>query len=360
MWESFIPCKKLPLLPGGKVTNRDGTVISDDVDEISEYVDAELKSFAPPKVHITKHDSRTSTDPELQELAKTHFGSVESLRCIDNIRNYLSDYYKVLQRGGAVGGWGDELRGPFESKQDFIDEVVINNHFAFDITPSGINEPNMLRRRIHLVVGIDEEAVPNIEEWPTSPLGTPYAERLLNGKLECGIVSHADQQTPLITLQVDRKNFTMDIWSFFNDCEPDIITQARATAKTSGGRTLGGLGMQWVKEVAVFFKITDISLLDLYKGGDGSRSENLQNAALAALGLQGRKSRKIHRRAVRAAPRGVLPGSAFKKAYFERVAKGGYYGQWGFTDAGYGSFRKKVRVDDMVDVNAAFVDLQVC
>ena len=152
----------------------------------------------------------------------------------------------------------------------------------------------------------------------------------------------------------------MDIWSFFNDCEPDIITQARATAKTSGGRTLGGLGMQWVREVAAFFKITDISLLDLYEGGDGSRSENLQNAALAALGQRGRKSRKIHRRAARAAPRGVLPGSAFKKAYFERLAKGGYYGQWGFTDAGYGSFRKKVRVDDMVDVNAAFVDLQVC
>lgn len=359
MWKTFVhPVDPLWLLPGTRVTDRNGKVVSDSAAAVSRYIDAELVSFKPPDVQIAAGDTQSSLRPELKALAKTHFETVEDLRSMSSIEAYLADYHDALRRNGAVGDWEAAMWAPLGLKQSFINRVVSTNQFAFDITPTGINRPSLLHHRIHLNVNLDEAAAPDVGLLPASPLGTPYVHRLLDGNLECGIKSAVDPSTPLIELTVDRLHSSMHIDSFFNAIDPATTAAARATAR-AGGRTLGGVGMEWVKNVAVFFGVSEIHLADHFKGRGGIDSADLQDAARAALDPRGRAPASIYKRADRAAPRGVQPDAAYRKAYFERVASGGYYGQWGFADDDDHPRYKKVRVGGMADVNAAFIDLQV-
>lgn len=131
--------------------------------------------------------------------------------------------------------------------------------------------------------------------------------------------------------------------SFFHRATPAALAAARVNLE---GRTLAGLGMQWVKECAVAAGCVEVFLDDDWRNpsNPAMNSEALAASAEAALAEAG-----LLKRAGRMLNKSVEVADL--EAYLERVRVGGYYGQWGFEHNG------RVDTADMLTLNASFVDM---
>lgn len=189
-----------------------------------------------------------------------------------------------------------------------------------------------------------------------------------------------DQMEPLIEMSFSRRTGNLD--SFFYDVPAAFTAQARATAKAQEpSRTLAGLGMDWVFQVANTMRAEHILLTDswnhlatketsadlMYQADllltrrdefdvfynlkkQAEESDNPQEFLQEIRHmLQGRTddfegAARLDRRMRRM---GVAGDD--KPRYLQRVRDGGFYGQWGFIgDA--------IKVKDYVHLQAAFCD----
>jgi hypothetical protein len=105
--------------------------------------------------------------------------------------------------------------------------------------------------------------------------------------------------------------------------------------------------MEWVQAVAAATGAARIDLNDEWETASGITSADLQSAARAELDGTPLPDIDVRGRAARA---GVV-GDDNVKAYIERVADAGYYGQWGFDSRGF------VDSDKLLRTTAPFVDL---
>ena len=348
----------LRLLPGSKVTDPVGNVVHDSAAGVAEYLEtnaAHAGSLAGKEVWVSLFDG--GWDWSDIDLIRKHFKSVGDARALPSIKAYLADFYDTLDPDSKED-WEENAWAPNGSADDFIGKVIKNNYFQFEVA-----DDNLV-----LMVDLSASAppVPPPIRAPAvvpSILGRSHATRLADNPATflCGIWAPLNGHRPLIKLTVDTAASSVHIDSFFYKATPKAAAFARKIAQENG-RTLGGLGMEWVKEVAKAYGAKTIDLYDAYVGSDGStRSATLATTADAALaGASGSAAlERLIERANRVLADDGADDAATRRAYMERVSRGGFYGQWGFVgDKTRGKDTTHVvDVASMEDLNAAFVDL---
>jgi hypothetical protein len=179
-------------------------------------------------------------------------------------------------------------------------------------------------------INADDSHDANEELLPTSVLGN--AEMVDKGTyVEYTLGALADGKGSLITLIRGPDSLNIDggllyVTGFFYGCTPLQLSEARTIAK-SNNRTLGSLGMEWIKAVAIALgtRISEVSLDDEWSGPNGVTSNDLMRTAdglLHAEALRKRMNRVL----------GDDADAATRSAYLERVRTGGFYGQFNFDN----------------------------
>lgn len=331
MLSKFKTSTVLPLLPGSTVVRgRSSRLVT------QEQLEA-LLSSTPWK------DSKVSFGYEQwddQNIAPRYFKNLADVRTFATIKAYLGAYYDDLLANDLVDEWEMEVEGALGSKQDLIDWVVEQNVFEFTLYLDPDESSDRAIFKVDLQgVAVAKRAV----VAPPSPLGEVSARKKSGNKIVFVLKPN------LITVTVDTVTRSMYLDHFFYNASAEARTKARQIAKAAG-RTLGGLGMEWVKAVAESQGVTDIRLTDAWTGSDGIQSGDLKQAAKMA-----RMIDNVNRRAARARPAGN-DDPDFRDSFLRRVEQGGYYGQWGFVDDDGVS---AVRTAKMADINAAFLDMAV-
>jgi hypothetical protein len=172
-------------------------------------------------------------------------------------------------------------------------------------------------------INADDSHGASEELLPTSVLGN--AEMVVKGTyVAYTLGALPDGGGSLITLIRGRDSLHID--DFFYGCTPLQRSEARTIAK-SNNRTLGSLGMEWIKAVAIALgtRISEVSLDDAWSGPNGVTSNDLMRTAdglLHAEALRKRMDRVL----------GDDADAATRSAYLERVRTGGFYGQFNFDN----------------------------
>jgi hypothetical protein len=127
----------------------------------------------------------------------------------------------------------------------------------------------------------------------------------------------------LITLS--HQGDILHVVSFFHGITPSMLAAAKAIAR-SKNRTLGSLGMEWIKAVAVALgaTVSRVGLQDAWEGPKGINSGDLKSAAGRLL-----ETEALERRMKRVLGDDADDAGA-RNAYLERVLTGGFYGQFNF------------------------------
>jgi hypothetical protein len=88
----------------------------------------------------------------------------------------------------------------------------------------------------------------------------------------------------LIRVKFDPGERILYLESFFHlTALPDRDAANQQVARMAGSRTLGGVGMEWVRAMAVKLDAAQVSLSDSYRGRDSRDSVDLREAAQAEL-----------------------------------------------------------------------------
>ena len=153
----------------------------------------------------------------------------------------------------------------------------------------------------------------------------------------------------LIKITFNEISAKLNVDNFFYAVPFDALQDASEKA-ASQSRTLAGLGMEWVLDVANHVEAKTITLHDGWNNRNKTlTSKNLQTQAALALDPD---DNPILRRAERV----VKPdGSDTKQEYLHRVKKGGFYGQFGFEYVEGNEM--KLEVSRYKGLNASFADL---
>lgn len=166
----------------------------------------------------------------------------------------------------------------------------------------------------------------------------------------------------LITLNHIGNVLFLDSFFYGPRTRPIALAEAKATA-IAEGRTLGGLGMEWVQAVAMALgsSISNVSLDDGWIGPLGINSDNLieaakhlldptLNAAASAAASDGKEALK--RRMERVLGHDADP--MVKIAYLKRVAAGGFYCQFNFHAEGNpDDYKFTAKPKDIIRLNTA-------
>ncbi|MGB0547703.1 MAG: hypothetical protein ACPGR8_01100 [Limisphaerales bacterium] len=147
--------------------------------------------------------------------------------------------------------------------------------------------------------------------------------------------------------------------SFFNDAEMDTVRKALARLRArKPDRTLPGVAMEWVKLVAQALDVDDVQLTDMWEGYNGETSEQLMERATDVLEYDDsdewiqKKARRMNK------PHRASGADPEDLDFIERIAKGGYYGMWGFERPKDERWHA-VDQNDMLVLATPFADLAV-
>jgi hypothetical protein len=201
------------------------------------------------------------------------------------------------------------------------------------------------------------KALLGLESVPKSVLGTAKV-REFPTRIEYTLGDSTGTYN-LITL--NHRGRVLHLDSFFYGktlCPPDLLAAAKAKA-TAEGRTLGGLGMEWVQAVAMALgsSISNVSVDDGWMGPLNITSDHLIEAAkhlldptLDAAAPDGREALK--RRMERVLGHDADP--MVKTAYLKRVAAGGFYCQFNFHAEGHpDDYKFTAEPKDIIRLNTA-------
>lgn len=280
---------------------------------------------------------------------KSHYGeeywpnnlTIDNVRSLDKVKEMFGMFYDFFN---DVDGLADFYENVWRdgtlnlSRSEFVAEALRRNMFTVVVNLDFFSRDS-ITLRINLQSGTPAApaSISPVIVVPPSPLGMASFRKLSSDTITFYL--HPD----LITVTVNTEAKSMFIDYFFYKATDESRNRARKIAKAAG-RTLGGLGMEWVKAVADSQGVTVIELTDSWTGADGLKSRDLMDAAKMA-----RLVNNVNRRADRAKPKNNNDPN-FRTKFLQRIQRGGYYGQWGFVD-------NRVETNDMVDINTAFVDM---
>lgn len=187
---------------------------------------------------------------------------------------------------------------------------------------------------------------------PSSILGKSSVEsdfNMANGQ-PTKIFRLENKHGRLIKITYNETPQILNVDNFFHAIPADALQDASERAAAES-RTLAGLGMEWIFEIAEQVGAKTLTLHDSWKNRNNTlSSEILKWQATAALNPE--STNPIWKRAERVVK---TNGTDTKQDYFERVRKGGFYGQFGFEYVKGNDM--KLDISQYKGLNASFADL---